>query len=312
MSATLRIVAHGSIPAVIEQAVLALKQRGLDVVIDDAATAAPEPATLASECDLLLFDAQRHGDWVARLRADVESSTLPIAVWAPPAEGRAALENGADVWLSLDESPQDLALRLMALARRAHLGGAPRLDPLTGLSGHRRLQELLRHEFDRAVRYKRSLALVVVEPDGLELASQKQGGEASDTLLRDLAQHLRGLVRDVDLLGRLSGKRFAVILPETDGEGAVVAGERLRAAIDAHSFAVGSARTTTRHAGVLRLTVSAGVAAIPARGMETSSDLLGRALESMVQAQKRGGNRVIAFGAADFIWSRQAPDPSQL
>ncbi|MFN7965461.1 MAG: GGDEF domain-containing protein [Acidobacteriota bacterium] len=308
----MRLVIRGALPLTLETALQFLRQRGLEIVIDDSDSSAPEPATLASECDVLVFDAEHHGDWVARLRADVETSALPIAVWAGPATGRAALEDGADVWLSLDEPPHDLALRLIALSRRAHLGGAPRLDPLTGLSGYRRLQEQLRHEFDRAARYKRSLGLMVIEPDGQEEILRARGVDAADLLLRDVALQLRSLVRDVDMLGRLSGKRFAVVLPETDGTGAVAAGERLRAAIEAQLFTSGASRSPSRGGGPLKLTVSVGVAAIPARGIETAADLMGRALESMIQAQRRGGNRVIPFGASDFIWSRQAPDPSLL
>ena len=57
------------------------------------------------------------------------------------------------------------------------------------------------------------------------------------------------------------------------------------------------------------LTVSGGTAAFPSRSLESGADLLGRALESLVQAQRRGGNCVIAFGSSDIIWAHAAPDP---
>lgn len=304
------LLALSPCPPLIDEALRFLRQRGMTIVIADGPQV-PSPAELVAQCDLIVLDAARRHDLIVRIREDVAAGGLPIAVWGEEAAGRTSLEEGADLWLSLSDPAETIALRLMALARRARLGGAPRLDMLTGLIGSRLLVEQLKHEFDRAHRYRRSLALLVVEPDALEEINRDSGIEAGNQALREMAQQLRTLVRDVDVIGRLSGKRFAMLLPETDGAGGVTVGERLRITMEGRLFQSPGAQATARGTRPWKITVSLGVAAVPARGMESASDLLGRALESLVQAQRRGGNRVVPFGAPEIIWSRQAPDPTQ-
>lgn len=255
----------------------------------------PDVAGVALACDVLLGPAEALVSYLEALRSHAESGALPVAVFGPPGAGLAALDAGADLWLEERESGQILGTRLAALARRAVLGGTPRLDTLTGLTGGRWLRDLLHHEFERSARYRRSVGLVVMEAD----AAEDPGPGEGIPPLPELAALLRTQVRDVDLLGRLGGSRFALILPETDAGGALTAAERLRAAVEEFSARGTSAPTR----------VSIGVAAFPSRGMEKAEDLLGRALEALVQARRRGGNRVVPFGAGEIIWSRTAPDP---
>ena len=286
-----------------------LENRGIEI---DRQPSQPEPdlRAIVSSCDLLLLSAAGRADWLHTVRDSAEAGTLPIAVWGDRASGLSGLDAGADLWLDPARDAEELALQLAALARRAQLGGTPRLDSLTGLIGHRWMGELLRHEFDRASRYRRAMGLMVIEPDPLEKINHDLGIEAGDRALREMALLLRSLVREVDLLGRLSGKRFAVVLPETDAAGALIAAERLRAAVDSALFPV-LPRMPGRGSGPLKLPVSIGLCAYPVRGMNRAEDLLGRALEALVQARGRGGNCVVAFGASDVIWSRDAPDPGQ-
>ncbi|MDQ7007706.1 MAG: GGDEF domain-containing protein [Acidobacteriota bacterium] len=282
-----------------------LRQRGHEAEAHPASIL-PSMADLASRCDvLILFERERVADLLAQLRDDPQAGSLPVAFVGDEKAGLQALEAGADIWISANEAPGVMALRLDALARRSRLGGAPRLDSLTGLIGRRRLLERLRHEFDRCARYRRSLGLLVVEPDPIEAINRDFGMEVGDQALRGLADLLRGLVRDVDILGRLSGKRFAMILPETDAGGALTAASRLRDAAEGYLF------PALRGGTPLRLPVCVGVAAFPSRSVDTADDLLGRALEALGQARRRGGNTVVAFGAGDVIWSRRAPSPAE-
>ncbi len=306
----MKILALPPLPAAVTEALRFLAQRGIETETLEGGEA-PEFSSIVSSCDLFLLEATGREEWLTRLRDSPEAGALPIAAWGDETSGRIALEAGADLWLDAEESGALIALRLGALARRAVLGGAPRLDTLTGLIGHRWFGEILRHEFERSIRYRRSMGILVVEADPLEEINRNFGMEIGDRALRQMAEVLRGLVRDVDLLGRISGKRFAVILPETDAEGALTAGERLRAAVDGYLFPA-LQHGGSRSRGPLRLPISVGLAAVPSRGMAKATDLLGRAIESLLQAQRKGGNCVVAFGAPDIIWSREAPDPAAI
>ncbi|HHN73679.1 MAG TPA: GGDEF domain-containing protein [Acidobacteria bacterium] len=288
-----------------EEVFLFLNQRGHET--ESLTPAAPlSAAELASSCDVLIVTGPEGAtDLIGQVRDDPQAGSLPVAFWGDEKAGLLALEAGADIWIRAGEGPSTVALRLDALARRSRLGGAPRLDSLTGLIGRRWLLELLRHEFDRCARYRRSLGLLVVEPDPIETINRDFGMDVGDQALRGVADLLRGLVRDVDLLGRLSGKRFAMILPETDAGGALTAASRLRAAAEGYLF------PALRSGTPLHLPVSVGVAAFPSRSIDSADDLLGRALEALEQAHRRGGNAVMAFGASDVIWSRRAPSPGE-
>ena len=294
----MRIVAVAQLPPGLAEAVRTLAETGWEIEqVADLPEAAPPGAAPGGEI-LLLVPAGLAPGLLARSAGSADPLP-PCAVFGEEAaEGLAALAAGADLWLDPREAPAHLAARIEALGRRALLGGAPRVDSVTGLLGRAWFRDLLRHEFDRAVRYRRALAVLVLEPDGGEdLPPARQ-----EALASEIAGRLRRQVRDVDLLGRLGPRRFALALPETDAGGGLAAAERLRAAL-ADLPLPGPRR------GSRTTTVSLGVAAWPARGMERADDLLGRALEALGQARRRGGNVVIPFGAADVIWSRTAPDP---
>ncbi len=289
----MRIVALGPLPPNLEAALGLLGESGWEVVSRDEV---PEPGDLAGET-LLVLPADRAPGILAGTPRD-DPPPPSAAFGALPEAGLEALAAGADLWLDPEEAPERLAARVEALGRRALLGGAPRVDSVTGLLGRPWFRDLLRHEFDRAVRYRRALAVLVLEPDaadGLPPAREEQ-------LAREVAGRLRRLVRDVDLVGRIGPRRFALALPETDAGGGLAAAERLREELaDLPLPGPRRERRTT--------TVSLGVAAWPSRGMERADDLLGRAVEALGQARHRGGNTVLPFGAPDVIWSRTPPDP---
>ncbi len=289
----MRIVALGPLPPNLEAALGLLDETGWEVVTREDELA---PDDLAGET-LLVVPTGRAPGILAGSSGD-DPPPPSAAFGEDPDAGLGALAAGADLWLDPGEAPDRLAARVEALGRRALLGGAPRVDSVTGLLGRPWFRDLLRHEFDRAVRYRRALAVLVLEPDGagdLPRAGREQ-------LAREIAGRLRRLVRDVDLVGRIGPWRFALALPETDAGGGLAAAERLRDALD--DLPVPGARRERR-----TTTVSLGVAAWPSRGMERADDLLGRAVEALGQARQRGGNAVLPFGAPDVIWSRTPPDP---
>jgi diguanylate cyclase (GGDEF)-like protein len=152
-------------------------------------------------------------------------------------------------------------------------------DGLTQVFNYRYFMELGKREFERVKRYGRQLSLIIVDIDHFKKTNDTYGHAIGDGALRAVAQICKKTVRNVDILARVGGEEFAVLLPETGLEQAWLAAERLRLNV---------ARAVLRsRAGVLRLTVSLGVGAV---GDETKDfeDLL-RAVDSALYTAKRNG-----------------------
>lgn len=162
-------------------------------------------------------------------------------------------------------------------------------DPLTGLLNRRRFQEELERHVALARRYGHEGALLYMDLDQFKYINDTFGHQSGDRFLLATAQRLTAALRRSDVLGRLGGDEFGVILPETGAEEAVRVAEHLLAALrpeDGESPAVGA---------------SIGIVAFPRHG-ERAGDLLARADMAMYAAKERGRNR----------WQLFDPDDPQL
>ena len=162
-------------------------------------------------------------------------------------------------------------------------------DHLTGLMNRRRFFELGEAECRRARQGGQRLSVIMVDADHFKAVNDLYGHGAGDTVLRALAGLLRGLTRDgVDLVGRLGGEEFALLLPGREAEAAMEVAERLRAAVAAQDMAV-KARDCADL--TLRLTASFGVAELtgPTEGLEA---LLAAADAALYVAKASGRNCV--------------------
>jgi diguanylate cyclase (GGDEF)-like protein len=156
-------------------------------------------------------------------------------------------------------------------------------DALTGLHSRRFLLEFLRRELVRFARYGRPLSLVLLDVDHFKAVNDARGHLAGDEALRQLAALLRGLVRASDLAARYGGEEFALVLPETGCRAALVAAERIRAAVERHAFVLAGSSWP--------LTASLGVATATGTGVDPEALLRG-ADENLLQAKRTGRNRV--------------------
>jgi diguanylate cyclase (GGDEF)-like protein len=157
-------------------------------------------------------------------------------------------------------------------------------DELTGLSNHRRFQEALTDELERTRRFGQPVALLMLDIDNFKRVNDTYGHPQGDEVLRAVARVLREVSRDVDEPARYGGEEMAVILPQTDLEGAYQAAERVRTEIEALQIPM------LDGPGHLRVTASLGVAC----GMETSkSGLIGAADRALYEAKHSGKNRTI-------------------
>ena len=122
------------------------------------------------------------------------------------------------------------------------------VDPLTGLANHRTFHERLRTELERARRHGRGLALVLMDLDHFKQVNDTHGHQVGDRVLEHAARVLAAETRTGELVARVGGEEFAMLLPEADEDEAFRAAERVRRAIAATDFP-----------GVGRMTMSAGV-----------------------------------------------------
>ncbi|MDX6225675.1 MAG: hypothetical protein QOE64_2051, partial [Frankiales bacterium] len=152
-------------------------------------------------------------------------------------------------------------------------------DGLTGLSNYRAFQRQLAREVDRALRFQRPLALLLLDIDNFKQVNDGYGHQVGDEVLVELGRRLQHEVRDVDSVARYGGEELVVVLPETDSEGAALLAARVHEAIRGTPFAVG--------ATTLAVTVSIGVSSLPDHG-STPAELIRAADEAMYAAKAAG------------------------
>ncbi len=152
-------------------------------------------------------------------------------------------------------------------------------DPLTGVGNLRHMTTTLAREVERASRFGRPLAVLLLDLDHFKNVNDTLGHTSGDAVLRELADRLCRCVREVDTVARYGGEEFVVIVPETDVAGAENLAERLRAVVRDEPFVVGEA--------LVPVTVSVGIAALPTHARSGSG--LVRAADLGLYAAKRSG-----------------------
>ena len=163
-----------------------------------------------------------------------------------------------------------------------------RTDPLTGLFNRRHFMPLAENELARAIRYRGSLSAIMLDIDHFKRINDTRGHRTGDLVLQHLAKLAKLTLRDVDIVGRLGGEEFAILLPQTGIDQALEVADRLRQAI-AESEVMPDAGLP------LRYTASLGVACVT-QGVQTNVDaLLNEADQALYAAKKAGRNRVCQY-----------------
>jgi diguanylate cyclase (GGDEF)-like protein len=162
-------------------------------------------------------------------------------------------------------------------------------DGLTNLHLRRYFDIWLQKEFDRTRRYKGKLSLIMIDLDHFKNVNDQYGHQCGDEVLRTLGALIRDSIRSVDLGARYGGEEFAVILPETDLEGAMLFADRLRARVES---------TPIRwDARLFPITFSAGVSTFSGneKDITCTQDLIERADKAMYRSKEEGRNRVTSY-----------------
>jgi diguanylate cyclase (GGDEF)-like protein len=162
------------------------------------------------------------------------------------------------------------------------------VDGTTGLATDRTFRASVQAELRRAKRYAQRVAVVLFDLDGFAEVNVRLGRVLGDRLLRETAILLHNKVRDIDVAARPGEDEMALVLPETDRNGAHLVAERFRREVELHFH--------RREAGgrPVGLTVSAGVASYP-EDASTAEDLIEAAARALYTAKASGRNAVHVY-----------------
>ncbi len=173
--------------------------------------------------------------------------------------------------------------------REAQLRDLANNDVLTGIANRRYFLDRAAVEVGRSLRHRRPLALAMLDLDHFKRINDQYGHAGGDAVLQELVRRVRARLRREDLIGRLGGEEFALLLPETEIEGALTALDLIRSLIAEPPFTLPDGRhvAVTASIGVADLRGDSGF--VP----ETLEHLLKRADDALYAAKRGGRNRVI-------------------
>jgi two-component system cell cycle response regulator len=163
------------------------------------------------------------------------------------------------------------------------------VDQLTGLHNRRYLELHLASLLDNAVGRGKALSLMILDIDHFKSVNDTHGHDAGDLVLKHFAQRVKRVVRQADLVCRLGGEEFVVVMPDTSIAVASVIAERVRAAIQGEQFVIDESSRT------IPVTVSAGLA--ESIGDANPDSLFKRADRALYRSKNSGRNRVTADAA---------------
>ena len=186
-----------------------------------------------------------------------------------------------------------LALDNAQIRRRLELQA--QTDSLTGLYNHRYFHDRLRAELTRASRSREAVGLLMLDIDDFKRVNDVYGHGAGDQVLTELAEHLRVAIRGSDVVCRLGGEEFGVIVPGGDAADALTLAHRLTEKLAGVEFGLAG-----------RITVSVGISQGPEHAMNPR-ELVACAEAAMMTAKARGKNQIVLFDEE----STERPDGKQ-
>ncbi|GAB1409888.1 hypothetical protein MASR1M90_10420 [Desulfovibrionales bacterium] len=160
-------------------------------------------------------------------------------------------------------------------------------DSLTGLHNRRHFMELGQRAFETAARYGSALAVAMLDLDDFKVVNDTLGHDAGDTVLTHLGEAARSSFRAVDIVGRIGGEEFALLMPETDENQALIALERFRQSLATNPILYGSTP--------IHITISGGLAFFCPKEPLSDESLeaaLKRADQALYQAKRSGKNKI--------------------
>ena len=160
-------------------------------------------------------------------------------------------------------------------------------DTLTDLYNRRYLLERLQQEFDRVSRYKGQLAVLIIDIDHFKSVNDKHGHQVGDEILKLFSSCLSKMLRKTDILGRIGGEEFCIIIPETPIDAVDKLSNRMCKEVSKLLYPLDTDKT-------LKITTSIGVS-IYADGVDSPEMLIEQADNALYEAKERGRNRVVFY-----------------
>ncbi|MBX9788909.1 MAG: diguanylate cyclase [Pirellulales bacterium] len=212
------------------------------------------------------------------------------------------LEAGADDYVCKPFDPSELKVRLRTgkrilylqdqlIGAREALRDLATRDQLTNLWNRATILTTIGNELNRASREGSSLAVMVGDLDNFKQINDTYGHPIGDEVLRAVAQSMREVLRPYDSVGRYGGEEFVAVLPGCVRDNASSHGERIRAAI--------SRLEVSTPSGVIRPTISVGVAVADRQCQLDAHALIVAADAALYEAKRAGRNRVVVAEPAD-------------
>jgi len=159
-------------------------------------------------------------------------------------------------------------------------------DGLTELFTHKHFKSLLDREVDRCRRFNKCTSLLMCDIDNFKTFNDKYGHQTGDFVLVNVSRMLTECFRVIDVVARYGGEEFAVILPETDISGSLIAAERLRLAIKNEKFTYNNLE--------LKVSISIGISLFPDHAND-STLLIAAADKALYKSKENGRNRITVF-----------------
>lgn len=251
----------------------------------------PSGATTPDSLLDRLADAEANG-WSL---ADGEQRRSDGAVyWASTMIAPLHLQDGAEMGDATDDAAPDasycLIIRDITDRREASENHrrATACDHLTGLANRHAFFDAAAVELERMRRMPRPLSLILFDADHFKKINDRYGHPAGDAVLRELAAAMTATFRQIDMVARVGGEEFAILLPSTGLDAAMLVAERLREVVAAQVLRIDGAE--------IKFTVSGGVATMQESVLGLDS-LMKRADQALYAAKAHGRNRIEAWCA---------------
>jgi diguanylate cyclase (GGDEF)-like protein len=192
--------------------------------------------------------------------------------------------------VELEEANRELEQKNLMLEKLALT------DPLTALPNRRAMDRLAEVEIRRRARYPKPMAMGLIDADHFKEINCRYLLPGGDKVLVDLAKILSASIRAMDSLGRFGGEEFMVLAPETNLDGALVLGERIRDAVSRSVF--------TYKGQTIGVTVSVGFAVLDAMTTVDYDQLKHLAASALAEAKALGRNRSIVHSLPGSDWRK--------
>lgn len=275
-------------------------------IIDDPLTAVMHAAETRYELIIINLDM----DSVDGLRLCSQLKSLertrqtPILIVVAPDDHQRllrALDMGVNDYLIRPIDKQELLARANTQIRRcrytdqlrSHVQATMEMavtDPLTGLYNRRYMESQTAALVEHAINRGKALSILALDVDHFKAVNDEHGHAVGDRVLQELASRLKQAIRNIDMVCRIGGEEFVIVLPNTSADVATKIADRMRRSVSGTPFNVGSS------AGPLTVTVSIGVAAVESAS-DTMENIMKRADEALYSAKRAGRNRVNSTAA---------------